>query len=49
VSDETLITEAIEFYGVNSYIDGVELINSEDATSDEFGFEDEHFYIFISY
>jgi len=49
VSDETLITEAIEFYGVNSYIDGVEIINSEDVTSDEFGFEDEHFYIFISY
>jgi len=48
-SDETLITEAIEYYGVNRFIDGREIINSEDATSDEFVFEDQHFYIFISY
>ena len=47
--DETIISEAIEFYGVNDFIDGTEIINSEDATSDQFGFEDEHFYVFISY
>jgi len=48
-SDETLITEALEYYGVNRFIDGSEILNSEDATSDEFGFEDQHFYIFISF
>ena len=48
-SDETLITEAIEYYGVNRFIDGREILNSEDATSDEFVFEDQHFYIFISF
>jgi prefoldin subunit 5 len=47
--DETIIYEAIEFYGVDDYIDGRVIINSEDATSDQFGFEDEHYYIFISY
>lgn len=47
--DETIIHAAIEFYGVNDFIDGTEIINSEDATSDQFAFEDEHFYIFISY
>ncbi len=47
--DETIIHAAIEFYGVEDFIDGSEIINSEDATSDQFGFEDEHFYIFISY
>ena len=49
VSDETLITEAIEYYGVHRFIDGREILNSEDATSDEFVFEDQHFYIFISF
>jgi len=49
VEDETIIHAAIEFYGVNDFIDGTEIINSEDATSDQFAFEDEHFYIFISY
>ena len=48
-SDETLITEALEYYGVNRFIDGREILNSEDATSDEFVFEDQHFYIFISF
>lgn len=47
--DETIIHAAIEFYGVNDFIDGTVIINSEDATSDQFAFEDEHFYIFISY
>jgi len=47
--DETIIHAAIEFYGVSDFIDGTVIINSEDATSDQFGFEDEHFYIFISY
>lgn len=47
--DETIIHAAIEFYGVDDFIDGTVIINSEDATSDQFGFEDEHFYIFISY
>ena len=48
-NDETLITEAIEYYGVNRFIDGREILNSGDALSDEFVFEDQHFYIFISY
>lgn len=47
--DETIIYEAIEFYGVDDYVDGRVIINSEDTTSDQFGFEDEHYYIFISY
>ena len=47
--DETIINAAIEFYGVDDFIDGTVIINSEDVTSDQFGFEDEHFYIFISY
>jgi hypothetical protein len=47
--DEFIAHAAVEFYGVNDFIDGTEIINSEDATSDQFGFEDEHFYIFISY
>tara|TARA_S200002703_G_scaffold20906_2_gene17366 strand:+ start:5072 stop:6388 length:1317 start_codon:yes stop_codon:yes gene_type:complete len=47
--DETIIHAAIEFYGVDDFIDGTVIINSEDATSDQFGFEDEHFYIFMSY
>jgi len=49
VLDSTIIHAAIEFYGVDDFIDGTVIINSEDATSDQFGFEDEHFYIFISY
>jgi hypothetical protein len=47
--DEAIIHAAVEFYGVDDFIDGTGIINSEDATSDQFGFEDEHFYIFISY
>lgn len=46
---DTIIHAAIEFYGVNDFIDRTEIINSEDVTSDQFGFEDEHFYIFVSY
>lgn len=46
---DTIIHAAIEFYGVNDFIDRTEIINSEDVTSDQFGFEDEHFYIFMSY
>jgi len=46
---ETIITEAIEYYGVKRFIDGTEIINSEDATSDQFEFENEHFYIFVSF
>ena len=49
VSDETLITEAIEYFGPKWFVDVHEMVYSEEATSDEFVFEGQHFYIFSSH
>ena len=49
VSDETLITEAIEYFGPKWFIEIHEMVYSEEATIEQFVFEDQHFYIFISH